>query len=154
MITDGPTTWFVDSSVLLAAMLGQSPAAKAWFDRASARGDALLGSRLLEVETKRFVTNQELVGQLRPGQVVVDLYVAKFELLLVDDDLLDEAIAIQQPLRGADAIHVAAALRLGVAEATVVTHDAQMASACRALGFAVVDPVADASSLGRGAATV
>ena len=142
-ITSAETAWFVDSSALLAVMLGKSPAAKAWFDAAGARGDTFLGSRLLEVETKRFVTNKELAKELRRGQVVVDRYLAKFELLLVDNDLLDEAIAIQQPLRGADAIHVAAALRIVTGETSIVTHDARMSRACQALGFAVVDPVTD-----------
>ena len=137
------TAWFVDSSVLIAAMLGKSPAAKSWFDRARARGETFLGSRLLEVETKRFITNKELSKEIKRGQIVPDLYLDKFELFLIDDDLLDEAIAIRQPLRGADAIHVATALRVGPDETTIVTHDAQMSRACEALGFAVIDPVAD-----------
>ncbi|MDR0783011.1 MAG: PIN domain-containing protein [Propionibacteriaceae bacterium] len=135
------TIWFVDSSVLLTVLLGISPTAKAWFDAGRARGDTFVGSRLLEVETKRFVTNKELAKEMKRGQVVVDRYLDKFELILIDDDLLTEAIAIQQPLRGADAIHVATALRLGVEAATIVTHDAQMTKACIALGFKVVDPV-------------
>jgi predicted nucleic acid-binding protein len=147
------TTWFVDSSVLLAALLGQSPATKAWFDQARANGDSFLGSRLLEVETKRFIANKELVKELQPGQIVVDRYLAKFELLTVDDALLDEAIAIQQPLRGADAIHVAAALRLGVTETTIVTHDAQRSKACRALGFTVLDPLTSDTPPGSAIAT-
>ena len=133
------STWFVDTSVLVAVVLGASPTAREWWNSAAA--DTLLGSRLLEVETKRFILNKELAGELTPGQVVADRYLDKFELLLVDDDLLSEAIAIRQPLRGADAIHVAAALRIGPAETTFVTHDAQMARASQALGFAVIDPV-------------
>jgi len=134
-------TWFVDTSVLLAAMVGSSPSAKAWFDAGFARGDTFLGSRLLEVETKRFILNKELAGELSPGQVVPERYLDRFGLLVVDDDLLREAIAIRHPLRRADAIHVAAALRVGPDEVTVVTHDAQMVRACHALGFEVYDPV-------------
>jgi predicted nucleic acid-binding protein len=136
-------TWFVDTSVVLAAMLGKSAAAKAWLDAALAGGDALVGSRLLEVEVRRFLTNKVLAGALRPGAIVPERYLDRFELCRIDDDLLDEAIAIQQPLRSADAIHVAAAWRLGPDEATIVTHDAQRSRACQALGFAVVDPVTD-----------
>ena len=135
------TAWFVDSSVLLAAILGTSAGATSWFEAAQARGDTFVGSRLLEVEVERFILNKELVGELPRGCVQAARYLDKFELFRVDDDLLSEAMAIQQPLRGADAIHVATALRIGRDEITIVTHDAQMARACGALGFQVIDPI-------------
>lgn len=40
-------------------------------------------------------------------------------------------------------MHISAALRLGVNTVTIVTHDAQMASASVGLGFEVLDPVTD-----------
>lgn len=61
----------------------------------------------------------------------------------LNDELLAEAIALDEPLGGADSIHVASALRLGPAVLTVVTHDRQMATAATNLGFTVVDPVDD-----------
>ena len=135
--------WFVDTSVLLRAMLGASPAAQAWLDGARVAGDTLVGSRLLDVETRRVVLNQELAGILEPGHVVPDAYLSAFELATIDAELLEAAATLRQQLRTVDAIHVATAVRIGVDEITVVTHDRQMQSACTALGFAVVDPVTD-----------
>ena len=131
------SAWFVDSSVLLRAILGHSAAAKTWFETAVAGGDALLGSRMLEVETCRTVRNRGL-----DLSVAVE-YLDEFTLLSIDDPLLDEAVAIEPPCGGADSIHLAAALRLGRHAGTLVTHDAQMSRAGTALGFPVHDPVTD-----------
>ncbi|MDR1186733.1 MAG: type II toxin-antitoxin system VapC family toxin [Bifidobacteriaceae bacterium] len=129
--------WYVDSSVLLRAIVDESRAAKDWLDRASARGDVFVASRLMEVEVRRVSMNagvdQGLVGQ----------YLDQFVLLTVDDALLAEAIGLGQALGGADAIHVASALRVGAGAVTMVTHDKQMADAAAQLGFAVLDPVGD-----------
>lgn len=92
---------------------------------------------MLEVEVRRVVHN---VGG---DQDIASEYLDEFTLLRIDDDLLDEAIAIEQRLGGADSIHVATALRIGTRTLTVATHDAQMATGALALGFAVVDPVTD-----------
>lgn len=58
-------------------------------------------------------------------------------------DLCGEAIALDPVLGGADSVHVASAVRLGVDKVTIVTHDAQMARAAVSLGFDVLDPVTD-----------
>ncbi|MCW5952122.1 MAG: hypothetical protein KIT69_07685 [Propionibacteriaceae bacterium] len=63
--------------------------------------------------------------------------------MAISDDLLDEAVALEEKLGGADAFHVASALRLGPEVLTIVTHDRQMAIAAMNLGFDVLDPVTD-----------
>ena len=130
-------TWYVDSSVLLRALLGDSAAAKSWFEQAKAHGDRFIGSRMVEVEVRRVVRN---IGQ---PQDAADAYLDEFALDSIDNDLLDESIAIPHPLGAADSIHVATAMRLGTGTLTLVTHDAQMARAAQALGFTVHDPVTD-----------
>jgi predicted nucleic acid-binding protein len=130
-------TWYVDSSVLVRAIVEQSPAARAWFEDASASGDRFVASRMMELEVRRVTRNAGV------DQDVVSEYVDEFLLMSVTDELVAEAIALEPPLGGADALHVASALRLGPGVLTVVTHDRQMARAATALGFAVLDPVTD-----------
>lgn len=130
-------TWFVDSSVLLRAIADKSDAAREWFETAYAAGDRFVGSRMLELEVLRVVKNAGL-----PTDVAGE-YLDEFALIAVDDDLIDEAIALDPVLGGADSVHIASALRLGVDGVTIVTHDAQMARAAASLGFEVLDPVTD-----------
>ncbi len=130
-------TWFVDSSVLLRAIADRSAAARDWFESAYAAGDRFVGSRVLELEVLRVLKNAGL------GTDVANEYLAEFTLIAVEDGLLDEAIALDVVLGGTDSLHIAAALRLGVNSATVVTHDVQMARAAASLGFTVFDPVTD-----------
>lgn len=130
-------TWFVDSSVLLHAIADKSVAAREWFETAYAAGDRFVGSRMLELEVLRVVKNAGLPPD------VANEYLDEFALLAVGDDLIDEAITLDPVLGGADSVHVASALRLGVDRVTIVTHDAQMARAAVSLGFEVLDPVTD-----------
>ena len=125
-------TWFVDSSVLLRAIADKSAAAREWFESAYAAGDRFVGSRMLELEVLRVVKNAGLATD------VAEEYLDEFALIAVEDDLIDEAIALDPVLGGADS-----ALRLGVDKVTIVTHDAQMARAAVSLGFDVLDPVTD-----------
>lgn len=130
-------TWFVDSSVLLRAIVDSSASAREWFEAAYAAGDRFVGSRMLELEVLRVVKNAGLTLD------VANEYLAEFFLIAITDDLIDEAIALDQALGGADSVHLASALRLGTDAVTIVTHDVQQASAARSLGFTVFAPVTD-----------
>ena len=130
-------TWLVNSSVLLRAIADKSAAARDWFETAYAAGDRFVGSRMLELEVLRVVTNAGLPTD------VANEYLDEFALIAVGDDLIDEAIALDPVLGGADSVHIASALRLGVDRVTIVTHGAQMARAAVSLGFEVLDPVTD-----------
>jgi len=129
--------WYVDSSVVLRVVREGSPAARAWFDGALAAGDSLVASRLMAVEVVRVLRNNGL--SLTTALDVI----GRFVLTSLDDALADEAMAIKARLGGADSLHVASALRLGVGHVVIVTHDAQMAQGASALGLAVIDPVTD-----------
>jgi predicted nucleic acid-binding protein len=132
-------TWYVDSSVVLRAMVELSPTARAWLEERIAAGDTLVASRLMEVEVRRVAKSAGI------DQDLVDEYVDEFMLMTITDDLLTEAIALDGKLGGADAIHVASAMRLRPGEFTLVTHDKQMAAAAIRLGLDVLDPVVDAT---------
>ncbi|MCL2788555.1 MAG: PIN domain-containing protein [Micrococcales bacterium] len=135
--------WVVDTSVVLRAMLGDSPSAMAWLDRHLAAGRIVAGCRMLDLEVRRTIIRRELRGDLMPGQVNPDAYLGRFAIGTQVDALFDEAARLRQMLRASDALHVAFALQLGVDETTIVTHDEEMAAACAALGFDVIDPVSD-----------
>jgi uncharacterized protein len=134
--------WLVDTSVLLRAALGDSPAADKWLAEQKANQVPLVGSKLLATESHRAVLNRKLAG-MDVDSIDLAGYLSGFSLGRLDDALADEAAAINQPLRTADAIHLATALRLGIDEVGIATHDAQMSAAAEALGFTVIDPVTD-----------
>ncbi|MDR0783624.1 MAG: type II toxin-antitoxin system VapC family toxin [Propionibacteriaceae bacterium] len=129
--------WYVDSSVVLRIAKEGSPAARGWFDTALAAGEVFVASHLMRVEVLRVLANNNLDAA---GAIDV---ISRFILLSLDDELADEAVAIKASLGSADALHVASALRVGADAISVVTHDAQMATAAKALGFQVFDPVMD-----------
>lgn len=64
----------------------------------------------------------------------------RLDLVQVDDELLELAGEIDEPLRTLDAIHVASALELGDELEALVTYDAQLARAAEALGLPVAAP--------------
>jgi len=99
------TNWFVDSSVLIRAINGDSPAAHRWFTSAVKDGDTFLGSRLLEVEVLRYAVNTE--SDISRTQEYLD----RFSFIEITKDVIAAAIAISVPLGGADSIHVSSALR-------------------------------------------
>lgn len=136
-----PNKWLLDSSVMLQSLMGVSPDATRWINRMRDEG-RLVGSKLLETEIARVLLTKRLQGEQVP---IVDVseYMRGISLGSLDDNLADEAAAIPQSLRTADAIHIATALRLGIDQVGIATHDAQMARAALALGFQVVDPVTD-----------
>lgn len=90
-----------------------------------------------DLEVNRVLKNAGL------NPAIAASYFAEFVLVAVTDDLIDDAIAIDEPLGGADSLHIATALKIGTAAVRVVTHDKQMARAAMRLGFEVLDPVTD-----------
>jgi len=129
--------WYVDSSVILRAIVNGSTAARTWCSAAVKQGDAFYGSRMVELEVRRVVHN---TGHT---QREADAYLDLFHLISITDDLIDDAIALPYPLGGADALHIATALKLQTLAPTLATHDAQMAHAAQAISFPVTDPVTD-----------
>ena len=132
------TVWFIDSSVILRGLLGNSNAVRTWFADRGKNDDAWLGSRMLELEVRRVSRNSQIDTR------DVDYYLDRFEFIAVTDNLIDDAIAMPHRLGSADALHVATALKLHPLPLTFVTHDAQQARAIQAMhAFDVHDPVTD-----------
>lgn len=127
--------WYVDSSALLRAMVERTTGARRWFEQASARGDRFVASRLMEVEVRRVTENAGV------DQGIVGQYVDESMFLHITDELLDRAIAFDQHLGGAGAIHVASGLLIGADVLVLVSHGRRMLAAARALGLRVLDPV-------------
>lgn len=86
----------------------------------------------------------EVVRAVRPqGPEVIDRarrLLGAVDLLALDEELLDAAAVLDPPIRSLDAIHLAAALRLGGALGEFVTYDARLAEAARKVGVATSRP--------------
>lgn len=129
-------SYYLDSSVAVRIMLGHSPEAAGWFDRTTADPTSrIISSRLLRTEMTR-VLRREGLSVLDRGKIID--YVG---VVPVDHAVLNEAEAIISHIKTLDAIHLASALRSGLDNLTVVTHDQTMATVAEDLGFEVYDPV-------------
>ncbi len=120
----------------LRILLGHSAHAVDWLDERAGAGDAVVSSRLLQLEMLR-VYRREGLGVGEVGEVLEGL-----TLLAVDDALVAEAGAIRPHVKSLEALHLASAQRIGAGAVKVVTHDAVMAKVADMLGFDVFDPVA------------
>jgi predicted nucleic acid-binding protein len=130
---------YVDSSVLLRIVLGQADRLPAWASIQHA-----VTSTLTEVECLRTLDRRLQQGLLAPTELADRRALAL--RLLERMDRVDISPAVLRraadpfptPLGTLDAIHLATAVlwreRRGEAP-TVLTHDAQLATAARAMGF-------------------
>ena len=144
----GDRVFYVDTSVLLRALLGDSAAAVGWFNDRHAARDLLVSSHLIAPETWRPLRNRRLCGEPVVGDDDVAKWLARIGQIDVTRALLDQAGQLDAELRTADAIHVATAISLAPRRVVVVTHDAQMAAAVERLTatyptVTVLDPVTD-----------
>ena len=140
------TLYLIDTSVLLRAAMGDSPAAASWFAAKVQAGEHLVGSRMLALEARRFVKNRQ-GRELPVDELAVISHLETISLSPVDEGLIASAEALTSVIRSADSLHLATALRLaryaGQPDVVVVTHDRQMAAAAGAASLPVVDPVTD-----------
>ena len=91
---------------------------------------------LARVEVVRAVRKQGAVAIGRARALV-----ERFDLLRIDDALLDAASLLPaDELRSLDALHLAAAQRLGRDLAVVVSYDERMLHAAKTLGMPVASP--------------
>lgn len=68
------------------------------------------------------------------------------DIVPLDHAVLQEAEAIVPHSRSLDAVHLGSALRCGLDDLTIVTHDHAMAAVATQIGFRVHDPVDPASA--------
>lgn len=126
--------WYVDTSALVKTVIAEagSAALRGWLQT---RRD-LASCDLIRVEAIRAVrlADPEAVPDVRKA-------VASLTLISLDEDLLAAAADLEPPLlRSLDALHLAAALRLGPDLAGVLTYDQRMADSARGLGLEVLAP--------------
>jgi hypothetical protein len=102
-------------------------------DNAVDNGDALLSSMLLETELRRLAVRADL------AQAAVTHLLERFDLVESDRSLYrDAGLLSGRQLRSLDALHLAAALRVGAD--VMVTYDRRQADAAEAVGVPVLAP--------------
>ena len=95
-----------------------------------------VSSALARTEVARALLPRGAEG-VRRGQD----FLSRIDLVRVNDRVLNLAGELPpRALRTLDAIHLATATLMGVSLARLVTYDARMATAARALGFSVASP--------------
>ena len=132
---------YVDSSVLLRVVLGERGALREW-----RRLRRPLASELIRLECRRTIDRARIRERLS-DPVVAQQHAAvlevldAFDLVPLDPVVLDRAAGPFPTLLGSlDAIHLATALllRVQVADLHFATHDSELATAARAMGFKVL----------------
>ena len=124
---------FLDSTVpgrLLVTDTGTEEVTALFASEAPLRGSSLLVAELLRITTRRGIGGGE-----------AERLITRMSLLSVDDVLMRAAGRLVTPgtwVRTADAIHIAAALRLG--EREFLTYDRVQARGAESLGLQVSSP--------------
>ena len=130
------TYHYLDSSVAVRIMLAHSASAAQWFDNTTGRDDdRVVSSRILRTEITRVLRRESLPVADR------DQILDYIDTIPLDHAVLQEAEAIIPHIRTLDAIHLASALRSGLDDLVITTHDVTMKSVAVALGFRIIDPV-------------
>jgi predicted nucleic acid-binding protein len=131
---------YVDSSAIV--KLAVSEPESSALRKALSRHQTLVTSALARTEVARALLPLGAAAACRGDEVM-----RRLQLLRVNDRVLIAAGRMEPPeLRSLDAIHLATASQLGAALKRVVTYDARMAEAARALGWPVSSPGATPSA--------
>lgn len=130
------TYHYLDSSVAVRIVLAHSASAARWFDSTTGRDDdRVVSSRILRAEITRVLRREGLPVADR------DQILDYIDTIPLDHAILQEAEAIIPRIRTLDAIHLASALRSGLDDLVITTHDVPTKSAAVTLGFRIADPV-------------
>lgn len=132
---------YVDSSVLLRIVLGEPGALPAW-----KRIQRAISSQLVRLECLRTIDRARLRLSLDDADVaeqraaVIEV-LEGFDMVALDAAVLERAAEpFPTTLGSLDAIHLASALRARTAipDLRLATHDTELATAARAVGFPVL----------------
>ena len=126
---------YVETSAAAKLLVDEPASARlaARLDKAVDSDDALLASVLLETELRRLAVRVDV------AQVAVTHLLERLDLLETDRSLYREAGLLRgRHLRSLDALHLAAALRVGAD--IMVTYDHRQADAAQAAGLPVLAP--------------
>jgi predicted nucleic acid-binding protein len=133
-------TVYVDSSVLLRIVLGEPDPLPAW-----RRITRPVSSEVIRLECLRTIDRARLVRRIRDEGVAeqraaVLEQLEAFALVKLDTRVLERAAdPFPTALPSLDAVHLASALlaRGAMRDLTLATHDGELATAARAVGFRV-----------------
>lgn len=131
---------YVDSSVVLRIILGEPDPLPSW-----SSADRLVASELVRVECLRTIDRARLVLRLDDQEVARHRHAAietieSLSLVAISPAILERAAEPFPTVIGSlDAIHLASAVRARTDFDALVfaTHDAQLGTAARAMGFSV-----------------
>ena len=128
---------YLDASALvkLVQVEAESAALRRYLRRHG--GDQKTTSALSRVEVVRAVLDGGVPAVAKARRQLGRLYVVPLDRALLDDAAM---LGAGQPLRSLDAIHLAAAQRLGPDLRSVITYDHRMHQAAADLGLPVVAP--------------
>ena len=125
---------YVDSSAIVKLAVAEPESAA--LRRALSRRQTLVTSALARTEVARALLALGPEAVRRGDEVL-----RRLQLLRVNDRVLSDAGRLEPAeLRSLDAIHLATAQQFGTSLKRVVTYDARMADAARALGWSVSAP--------------
>lgn len=127
------TAPYYDSSALVKLVLDE-PDAGALREYAD-REPAGISCALARAEVVRIVR-----GHGADAIALARAALGRFELVELDNELLDAAAVLPAAVRTLDAIHLAAAIAMGGELSALVTYDDRLARAARELGLEVVSP--------------
>lgn len=129
---------FLDTSVIFGILNLESKSAAKWFtEMLSDKSRILTASKMAEVEVYRTARRRNF------DLHITHEFLESITFVSITDEICAEAMNLEPKLRGADAIHVATALRISGPDLVMATHDAEMARAAIDLGIKVIDPVTD-----------
>jgi len=125
--------WYLDTSAALKLIVQESESA-ALADHLDSEVPDLVACLLLETELRRAAQRHEALSQEQ-----VSRFIERVSLYEVPASLFREAgLLAGSGLRSLDALHLAAAIRIGVD--AVVTYDVRMAEASRQVGLTTLAP--------------
>ena len=128
---------YLDSSVALHSLLpGGDGRAVDWVRQAVESRDQVFSSVLLRLEMIRTLRREGLALPL------AEPLLARLNLIRLTDPIVKAAEMIERHVRALDALHLATLIQVDPT-ATLVSHDARMASVASHLGIPVLDPMAN-----------
>ena len=138
---------YFDTSAVIPLLVEESRSAVA--SAVWPRADSVVSPRLILAEGRAALARAARLGRLSPPSLdaallqLVEVW-SQLDVLEIDDALVHEAAALARghSLRGYDAVHCAAALRVAGPETVVVAGDVPLLDACREEGLPVVPTLA------------
>jgi len=134
-------TVYIDSSVLLRVVTAEAGALRRWREIRRPLSSALIRLECLRTIDRARIRLGLPDAEVADRRAAVLERLAAFELIPIDAAVLDRAAEPFPTLLGSlDAVHLASALlaRRRVPELAFATHDGELATAARAVGFAVL----------------